>query len=121
MKIEAIAIVFIQFLSEILQKCLLLQDFIMSESRLFSILQAQFTPQFCFTPVPCTLPFLLLLQLPVSLRAAIMLPLSSDFELEEGRDYIFFIFLSSLIPEFNTLHTLYIVGLQYIFFYLLKQ
>lgn len=46
MKIEAITIVFIQFLSEILQKCLLLQDFIMSESRLFSILQAQFTPPF---------------------------------------------------------------------------
>ena len=120
MKIEAIAIVFIQFLSEILQEYLLLQDFIMSELRLFSISQAQPAPQFCSTPVPCTLSFLLLLQLPVSLRAAIMLPLSSDFELEEARDYIFFIF-SSLIPEFNTLHTLYIVGLQYIFVYLFKK
>ena len=50
-----------------------------------------------------------------------MLPLSSDFELEEARDYIFFLFSSSLIPEFNTLHTLYIVGLQYIFVYLFKQ
>lgn len=113
MKIEAIAIVFIQFLSEILQKCLLLQDFIMSESRLFSNLEAQFTPQFCFTPVPRTLPFCSCC-MPVSLRAAIMLPLSSDFELEEGRVTVFYL-LSSLIPEFNTLHTLYIVGLQYIF------
>ena len=59
MKMEAIAIVFIQFLSEILQEYLLLQDFIMSESRLFSISQAQPAPQFCSTPVPCTLSFLL--------------------------------------------------------------
>ena len=50
-----------------------------------------------------------------------MLPLSSDFELEEGRDYIFFIFSSSLIPKFSTLHTVYIVGVQYNFVYLLKQ
>lgn len=121
MKIEAIATVFIQFLSEILQKYLLLQDVIMSESRLLSISQAQPAPQFCSTPVPRTLSLLLLLQLPVSLRAAIMLPLSSDFELEEGRDYIFFIFSSSLISEFSTLHTLHIVGVQYNFVYLLKQ
>lgn len=44
MKIEAIAIVFIQFLSEILQEYLLLQDVIMSESRLLSISQAQSAP-----------------------------------------------------------------------------
>lgn len=115
MQIAAIAIVFLQTFSEILHGSLFLQEFLASELQGSSqSSRPSLHPN--FVPSSATLSFLLPLQLPVSLRAVIMLALRSDFELEEGRDRLLHLFLSfAPIPEFSTLHTLNIVGLQYIF------